>query len=77
VVDNIEDMAPALVRTIRNPAKAQAQAECGRQRVLERYDWSLLADKLEKVWIACATRKGPACFANRRHLRSDGPVRNK
>jgi glycosyltransferase involved in cell wall biosynthesis len=59
VVDDIDDMAPALVRTLRNPAEALAQAERGRQRVLERYDWSLLADKLEEVWIACATGAQP------------------
>jgi glycosyltransferase involved in cell wall biosynthesis len=58
VVEGIEDMAAALVRTIRTPEQARAQAECGRQRVLERYDWSLLADKLEKVWIACANVSG-------------------
>jgi glycosyltransferase involved in cell wall biosynthesis len=55
VVEGIGDMAAALVRTIRAPEQALALAACGRQRVLECYDWGLLADKLEKVWIACVT----------------------
>jgi glycosyltransferase involved in cell wall biosynthesis len=47
-------MAAALRQVIADPAAARAQAECGRQRVLERYDWGLLAGKLEKVWMDCA-----------------------
>ena len=50
VVEGIEDMAGALVRSIRAPEAALAMAECGRQRVLERYDWNVLAGKLEEVW---------------------------
>jgi glycosyltransferase involved in cell wall biosynthesis len=53
VVETTGDMAEALVQAIREPAAARAQAECGRGRVLERYDWNLLADKLEQAWIAC------------------------
>jgi glycosyltransferase involved in cell wall biosynthesis len=53
VVEEVHDMAAALLRTIAAPGAALAMAECGRQRVLERYDWNLLADKLEQVWIDC------------------------
>jgi glycosyltransferase involved in cell wall biosynthesis len=56
VVERPEDMAAALVQVIRAPGPAQAQAECGRQRVLARYDWGLLADKLEQVWLASAAQ---------------------
>lgn len=43
-------MAEALVRAIRHPLKMQAMAKHGRQLVLETYDWSVLAKKLELVW---------------------------
>jgi glycosyltransferase involved in cell wall biosynthesis len=55
VVDNIDDMAAGIVRTIREPAAAAGMAEHGRQRVVERYHWDILADKLEKIWLSCAT----------------------
>jgi glycosyltransferase involved in cell wall biosynthesis len=51
VVDRVEDMASALVSCIRDSETAQALAVRGRERVLERYDWDTLADKLEEVWI--------------------------
>jgi glycosyltransferase involved in cell wall biosynthesis len=54
VVDGIKDMAAALVHTMRAREQALAQVERGRRRVLERYDWALLADKLEQVWMVCA-----------------------
>lgn len=54
VVERVEDMAAALVEAIRSPKAALAQAAAGRQRVLERYDWDVLADKLEQVWLECA-----------------------
>lgn len=46
-------MANALVQAIRNPAAVQAQAEHGRKLVLETYDWSVLARKLEASWEKC------------------------
>ncbi len=56
VTEGIEEMAGALVGVIGNPKVAQAQARWGRQRVLERYDWDALADKLEQVWLSCVPR---------------------
>jgi glycosyltransferase involved in cell wall biosynthesis len=53
VVERTEDMAGALVDAIHYPEQAQALAENGRERVLERYDWDPLADKLEQVWEKC------------------------
>jgi glycosyltransferase involved in cell wall biosynthesis len=53
VVEGVPDMAAALVRCLRAPEAARAQAERGRQVVLERYDWGVLADKLEQVWLGC------------------------
>src|SRR5207248_5616112 len=50
VVDAVDDMAAALLRCLRGPGEARAQAERGRQVVLQRYDWDRLADRLEAVW---------------------------
>jgi glycosyltransferase involved in cell wall biosynthesis len=43
-------MADALVHAIRRPAEVQAMAEHGRAIVLDTYDWSVLAKKLEATW---------------------------
>jgi polysaccharide biosynthesis protein PslH len=53
VVDSVEDMAAALVRRIRTPQEALAQAERGRKVVVARYDWDALANQLEAVWLRC------------------------
>jgi glycosyltransferase involved in cell wall biosynthesis len=54
VVEEVDDLAGAIVSAIRAPAMAQAQAATGRERVLARYDWDILADRLEQVWLRCA-----------------------
>jgi glycosyltransferase involved in cell wall biosynthesis len=53
VVDGVGDMAAELVRCLREPEAARAQADCGRRVVVERYDWGVLADRLEQVWLEC------------------------
>jgi glycosyltransferase involved in cell wall biosynthesis len=53
VVDSAEEMAPALLGCISDPASARATAACGRRVVLERYDWDALADELESSWARC------------------------
>ncbi len=50
VVERPEDMAAALVRSIRAPDEARRMAERGRRVVRERYDWDVLADRLGAVW---------------------------
>jgi glycosyltransferase involved in cell wall biosynthesis len=50
VVERVEDMAAALVDCIRAPEQARQMAERGRRVVRERYDWDVLADRLEEVW---------------------------
>ena len=47
-----ETMADALVQAVRNPGPLQAMAQYARQRVLELYDWDVLARKLEAAWAA-------------------------
>jgi glycosyltransferase involved in cell wall biosynthesis len=56
VTEGIEDMAGSLIRFIRNPQAAQAQARSGRRCVLERYDWDILTEKLEQAWLSCVSR---------------------
>jgi glycosyltransferase involved in cell wall biosynthesis len=56
VVERTEDMARALVDCIRAPEEARRMAEQGRRMVRERYDWDVLADKLEAVWESVVRR---------------------
>ncbi len=56
VVERPEDMAEALVRFIRAPQEARRMAEHGRDVVRQRYDWDVLADRLEAVWESVARR---------------------
>ncbi len=56
VVERPEDMAAALVRCIQAPEEARRMAEQGRRVVQERYDWDVLADRLEAVWESVARR---------------------
>jgi glycosyltransferase involved in cell wall biosynthesis len=51
VVEDIDALAPALVEAVRAPEAVREQAEAGRRRVLERYDWDVLAEQLEQVWL--------------------------
>jgi len=51
--DGPEAMAHALVEAIRSPTAIREMAGNGRQMVLERYDWDVLAGKLEQVWDKC------------------------
>jgi glycosyltransferase involved in cell wall biosynthesis len=54
VVEDIDALTNALITAIRQPEIVQAQAERGREKVLEQYDWDRLADRLEQVWQNCA-----------------------
>jgi glycosyltransferase involved in cell wall biosynthesis len=53
VVDDVEQMAAAVVDTLHYPDHARQMAERGRRFVLEHYDWDMLALKLEWVWEKC------------------------
>jgi glycosyltransferase involved in cell wall biosynthesis len=50
VVERPEDMAAALADCIRAPEKPRRMADAGRRVVRERYDWDVLAGRLEAVW---------------------------
>jgi glycosyltransferase involved in cell wall biosynthesis len=58
VVEDVDDLAGALISAIRNPELLDEQAERGREKVLEQYDWDRLAGQLEQVWMQCVTESG-------------------
>lgn len=55
LVEDIDDLTGALIQAIRHPETIQAEAERGREKVLEHYDWDRLAERLEQVWQQCAS----------------------
>jgi glycosyltransferase involved in cell wall biosynthesis len=54
VVDTIDDLQSAIRMAIRHPEIVQAQAERGREKVIELYDWNFLADRMDRIWRQCA-----------------------
>ena len=54
VVEEVNQMAAALVHSIGPPGPGLAMAALVRKFVLERYDWDVLADRLEQVWFKTA-----------------------
>lgn len=54
VVEGIDEMADALIHALQHPDAMTEQAHRGRDVVLQRYDWSRLADELERVWMTIA-----------------------
>ena len=56
VVESEDQMAGALVETIRNPARAAEMVRRGRTVIEAHYDWSRLADRLEQVWFDLTSR---------------------
>jgi glycosyltransferase involved in cell wall biosynthesis len=60
LADTPEEMADALVVCLQHPEWARKQAEHGRQTVAGRYDWSMLAERLERVWERAARTGGGA-----------------
>jgi glycosyltransferase involved in cell wall biosynthesis len=58
VVEDVDELAAAVVQAVRSPEAAHAQAGRGRQAVLKRYGWDVLADQLERVWLDCVNGDG-------------------
>lgn len=59
LADTPEAMARTLIDWLKDPVPAHRQAEHGRQTVASRYDWGMLANRLERVWEqASRTRRG-------------------
>jgi polysaccharide biosynthesis protein PslH len=55
VVDRIDQMAGSIVDVLRDPTAARAMAQCGRKLVENRYDWEILADRLDRIWTRVAS----------------------
>jgi glycosyltransferase involved in cell wall biosynthesis len=55
-VDGSEAMAAALIEALQDPEVAFAQARQGQATVARRYDWPMLAQKLEEVWLSVQER---------------------
>jgi glycosyltransferase involved in cell wall biosynthesis len=53
IVEDADQMAGALVQFMRSPTMLSAAAQRGRQIVLQRHAWDVLAERLEAVWIRC------------------------
>src|SRR5262249_22115288 len=53
VTEGTGGFTEALLDCLRSPETARSQAEQGRRRVLECYDWDTLAERLERVWLRC------------------------
>jgi glycosyltransferase involved in cell wall biosynthesis len=53
LIEDVDQMADALIAGLRDMERLQAMAERGRRLVQEQYDWNVLADKLELVWQKC------------------------
>lgn len=47
----VEEMAETLLRCMADPAPIQAMARQGHEAVCARYDWAILAQKLETLWL--------------------------
>jgi glycosyltransferase involved in cell wall biosynthesis len=56
VVETEDEMAAALVETIRNPGRAAEMVRSGRTVIDAHYDWSRLADRLEQIWFDLASQ---------------------
>jgi glycosyltransferase involved in cell wall biosynthesis len=54
VVEDVDDLAGALVAAVRAPRELCDQARRGRAVVVREYGWDALADRLERVWRECA-----------------------
>lgn len=57
LVEDVSDMGSMLLDAIGNPQRTQMQAHAGRQRTLQLYDWDVLADRLENLWMRFASPK--------------------
>jgi glycosyltransferase involved in cell wall biosynthesis len=52
--DDAESMSHELLAHLRDPSRNLTMAERCRGFVLDRYDWDVLAGKLEAIWLECA-----------------------
>ncbi len=54
LVEHVDELAGAIVSTLRSPAAALARAGAARRLVEDHYDWQMLARKLDHIWTEAA-----------------------
>ena len=57
--DDPVGFAMATIDILRNPEQAQRLAAAARQLVVDHYDWSVIAPRLERAWQACFSTPRP------------------
>lgn len=57
VCDSPDELAALALEAIQRPDELADTAESGRERVLKRYSWELLADRLDAVWRSVTSEK--------------------
>jgi len=60
VSSEVGHMADGLVEALRLPEGARDQGEEGRRVMTQRYDWDILAERLDETWRAAANERVPA-----------------
>jgi polysaccharide biosynthesis protein PslH len=58
--DTIEELPELVAGAIRRPDELADTAETGRARVLKRYSWNLLAERIDAVWRSVTSEKARA-----------------
>ena len=61
-----EGMADAIIHGIRHPEDLQETGESGRRTVLAQYDWQPLAERLDGIWRAIASKSTRTVVENHR-----------
>jgi glycosyltransferase involved in cell wall biosynthesis len=60
VCDTLEGLPELAAGAIRRPDELADTAEAGRERVLKRYSWELLAERMDGVWRSVTSEKAQA-----------------
>jgi polysaccharide biosynthesis protein PslH len=63
LADTPEEMAQSLHQCFTFPAVIRAMAQCGREAVLQAYNWDNLSMKLERIWFQQVFRRQEAATA--------------
>jgi polysaccharide biosynthesis protein PslH len=71
VADHPEEFARAILRFMDNPEFAAQQTSRGRDHVLERYDWTGLAERLDEIWLQTARVAAPTAVCKLAKCRWD------
>ena len=65
LVEEVGDMTSSIIAAIRDPDRVRRQAQAGYEQTIRLYDWSVLADRLEQLWVRCANGNSAVEFGER------------